>query len=128
MILVIFMSSGIFNALTNLFFGSYCLQTQKAIKVINKQKNFCNNQNWIIKLSLANKRNQTDLMDYQSIVNIICIFLVILLLQYFRYVQRKVNVECDIADISVNDYTVMISNIPKQKKIKKKTKKTKKGI
>ena len=46
-------------------------------------------------------------------MNIICILLTIILLQYFRYVQRKLNIDCDVADVSVSDYTIMISRIPK---------------
>ncbi len=35
-----------------------------------------------------------------------------MLLQYFRYRLRKFDIECDVADIAANDYTIMISNIP----------------
>ena len=35
------------------------------------------------------------------------------MLQYFRKDQRKIDIECDEASISANDYTVLLSCLPK---------------
>ena len=55
-------------------------------------------------------------MEIQHWLNTICVLAVIILLQYFRKKQREVNEICDFHDISANDYTIMISNIPKDYK------------
>ncbi|EGR30205.1 hypothetical protein IMG5_137940 [Ichthyophthirius multifiliis] len=108
-LIILFGVSGIFNTVTNGTIGQYC--EQQKLKVDQDQ---CDSNNWITKYSLGNKRNENQLMDIQSALNLFSIFIIIILLQYFRYVQRKTDVECDVADISVNDYTIMINNIPKK--------------
>lgn len=51
-------------------------------------------------------------MFIQEILNLVTIFIVIALLQVFRKDQRKLDILCDEADISANDYTLLIENIP----------------
>ncbi len=64
-------------------------------------------------MSLSNKKNNPDLMNVQSILNLVTICLIIFKLQYFRKKQRQTDKDCDDEDIAANDYTILVKNIPK---------------
>jgi hypothetical protein len=52
-------------------------------------------------------------MYIQEILNFVAIIILIIYLQFFRRNQRIMDLLCDAKDISVSDYTVLVSNIPK---------------
>ncbi|KRX08235.1 hypothetical protein PPERSA_01165 [Pseudocohnilembus persalinus] len=84
------MASGCYNIITNYWFGDG------------------DSSDWSIGFSLANKKNKKQLMKAQDILNMTTIFVIIVLLQFFRKSQRKMDNECDEEDIAANDYTVIV--------------------
>ena len=52
-------------------------------------------------------------MVWQQILNLISIFFVIIVLQFMRKRLRVLSIECDVLDISPQDYTIFVKNIPK---------------
>lgn len=52
-------------------------------------------------------------MEIQGYLNLTSLLATIFLLQIFRKLQRELDNKCDTTDISANDYTVMLKNIPK---------------
>lgn len=49
---------------------------------------------------------------YQDYLNLATIFITIILFQLFRHHIRKMDVACDVLDISAMDYTIMLKGIP----------------
>lgn len=68
-------------------------------------------------LSLANKKNDTDAMNFQLWLNCAVVPIVIIIIQVMRRHVRKTSSECDERDISASDYTVMVEHIPKSKDV-----------
>lgn len=108
-LLILFVTSGDYNIITNIAYGNDCEYTTDSTQVSNK--NFCV-LNWITRASLANKRNDGTLVNIQQMLNLVSILVVIVILQYFRKGQRETDLECDSKTLSASDYTVMIKNIP----------------
>ena len=51
-------------------------------------------------------------MNMQEILNLASLFVIMLQFQYFRQHIRITDIETDMVDISAQDYTVMVKNIP----------------
>ena len=56
------------------------------------------------------------MIEMQTILNIFTIIAIMGIMQIFRAQQRITAIQCDKDDISAADYTIMISNIPKNVK------------
>ncbi|KAL4483923.1 hypothetical protein ABPG72_013929 [Tetrahymena utriculariae] len=106
---LILLTSGGYNMLTNAIYGKDCKKNNE-LEGLNTSE-VCK-KNWITVISLGNKQEQKTLMFIQEILNLATVIIIIILLQIFRRYQRKLDSECDEADISANDYTLLFQNIP----------------
>ncbi|EAS04833.2 kinase domain protein (macronuclear) [Tetrahymena thermophila SB210] len=106
---LILLTSGGYNMLTNAIYGQDCKEDNEIEGQDTSQ--ICK-KNWITVISLGNKQEQKTLMFVQEILNLATVIIIIILLQIFRRYQRKLDSECDEADISANDYTLLFENIP----------------
>lgn len=52
-------------------------------------------------------------MEIQGYLNLASLIAMIFLLQFFRKLQRELDNKCDTEDISANDYTIVVNDIPK---------------
>ncbi|KAL4435368.1 hypothetical protein ABPG74_022851 [Tetrahymena malaccensis] len=106
---LILLTSGGYNMLTNAIYGQDCKESSE-LEGLNTS-DVCK-KNWITVISLGNKQEQKTLMFVQEILNLATVIIIIILLQIFRRYQRKLDSECDEADISANDYALLFQNIP----------------
>ena len=76
MLLIMFVTSGDYNIITNIAFGQSCkdLGGQKEID----EKQFCT-LNWVTQASLANKREGDQFIDLQQMLNLISMITLIAL-------------------------------------------------
>jgi len=102
---LIFVSSGLFNIISN-FLGNDC----DPVSQINDENPYCI-QDYILVFTIANKRNNSSLLEMQIILNLISAFLIFIFFQYMHYRFRKIHVEVDEEIISPADYTIKVSGI-----------------
>ncbi|KAL4491266.1 hypothetical protein ABPG72_021652 [Tetrahymena utriculariae] len=108
--LMLFLTSGFFNLFTNIYYGDQCTASYQNSQAVD-YKYTCQS-NWITLLSVGNKKNETTLLQIQDILNMATVCVAVLCFQYFRYYIRKTNTITDIIDISAEDYTLLVKNIP----------------
>ncbi|CAD8053519.1 unnamed protein product [Paramecium sonneborni] len=112
MLLIIFVTSGDYNIITNIAFGKSCEVLKAELKGQNiDEKQFCQ-LNWVTQSSLANKRNGDQFIDLQQMLNLISMITLILLFQYFRKEQRTFDSEIDSQTQYASDFTILLKNIP----------------
>ncbi|CAK58393.1 unnamed protein product (macronuclear) [Paramecium tetraurelia] len=111
MLLIMFVTSGDYNIITNIAFGTSCkaLEDHKGQEI--DEKTFCQ-RNWVTESSLANKRNGSEFIDLQQMLNLISMITLIILFQYFRKEQRAFDAEIDSQTQYASDFTVLLKNIP----------------
>lgn len=63
--------------------------------------------------TIANKRNETDLLAVQNVLSFIGLCMMLVYFQYIRYLMRKIEVECDEEIVSPSDYSLMMVGFPK---------------
>ncbi|KAL4484378.1 hypothetical protein ABPG74_019555 [Tetrahymena malaccensis] len=110
---------GVFNVITNIIGGGKCQQVSSDSSQTNQ--NNSNNQDQVVckqgnvfsLFSLGRKSDQETFMEVQGYLNLSSMIAMIALLQWFRKLQRQLDAKCDDEDISANDYTIMIKNVPK---------------
>ncbi|KAL4506447.1 hypothetical protein ABPG72_000018 [Tetrahymena utriculariae] len=106
-------SSSIFSIVQNSK-GSNC-----SASVPNSQTNAYNNcyQNWITYFSLGNILNSQADLEIQSILGTVSVFLLILVIHYYRGIARKLINDCeyDIKHLSIADYSIMVTGIDPSK-------------
>ncbi|CAD8132867.1 unnamed protein product [Paramecium octaurelia] len=112
MLLIIFVTSGDYNIITNIAFGKSCqvLDKEHQGKDID-EKQFCQ-LSWATSTSLANKRNGDQFIDLQQMLNLISMVTLILLFQYFRKEQRAFDAEIDSQTQYASDFSILLKNIP----------------
>ncbi|EAR99889.2 calcium-activated chloride channel protein (macronuclear) [Tetrahymena thermophila SB210] len=108
--LMLFLTSGFFNLFTNIYYGDQCSNSYQAKQAVD-YKYTCQS-NWITILTVGNKKNETTLLQIQDILNMATVCVVVLCFQYFRYYIRKIDTVTDIIDISAEDYTMLVKEIP----------------
>ncbi|KAL4496206.1 hypothetical protein ABPG72_012943 [Tetrahymena utriculariae] len=111
---VLFFLNGLYGLLTNGAFGTACLTQDEINNLSHEIQNDQCYSNWVTVVSLGNKSEQKVLLEIQSYLNLISIFIIILLFQRFRLKQRQIDIDCDENDVQANDYTILCSNIPKK--------------
>ncbi|EAR89313.2 phage head-tail family protein, putative (macronuclear) [Tetrahymena thermophila SB210] len=111
---ILFFLNGLYGLLTNGAFGTACLSQEEINNLSHDIQNDQCYWNWITVVSLGNKSEQKVLLQIQSYLNLISIFIIILLFQKFRLKQRNIDIDCDENDVQANDYTILCSNIPKK--------------
>ncbi|CAD8059583.1 unnamed protein product [Paramecium sonneborni] len=111
MLLIMFVTSGDYNIITNIAFGKSCkmLEDHKGQEI--DEKSFCQ-LNWVTQSSLANKRNGSEFIDLQQMLNLISMITLIILFQYFRKEQRAFDAEIDSQTQYASDFTIYLKNIP----------------
>ncbi|EGR30034.1 phage head-tail family protein, putative, partial [Ichthyophthirius multifiliis] len=100
--------SGIFNVASNILGSQKCQKSRQA----QPTRVVCQESNWVSVSSLGSKSDQQYFMEIQGYLNLVSLLGIIVLLQFFRKYQRELEIKCDQEDISANDYTIMVSNIP----------------
>ena len=122
-LLMILLISGVYNfysdlngkdclseeQLKKMYSGKSSLSFKKTLKYSNK---LCL-LGWKTMISFANKRTNKKSVLYQELLNLAAIIIIIIMLQFFRYSQRKINVQYDENNVTPEDYTVMLKGIPK---------------
>ena len=68
--------------------------------------------NWITDPSMGNKKSKTEVLRGQQVLNVVAIIAIVLVLFLMRRAQRIVVKECDVSDISVTDYSILVKGIP----------------
>ncbi|CAD8092456.1 unnamed protein product [Paramecium primaurelia] len=111
MLIVMFVTSGDYNIITNIAFGQSCQSLDKSIGFEIDEKAVCI-FNWVTGLSLANKREDQEFIDLQQMLNLISMLTLIILFQYFRKEQRAFDTEIDSNTYYASDYTILLKNIP----------------
>ncbi|KAL4446608.1 hypothetical protein ABPG74_005546 [Tetrahymena malaccensis] len=111
---ILFFLNGLYGLLTNGAFGTACLSQDEINNLAHEIQNDQCYSNWVTVVSLGNKSEQKVLLQIQSYLNLISIFIIILLFQKFRLKQRQIDIDCDENDVQANDYTILCSNIPKK--------------
>ena len=99
LLLLIFITGGTYNALTN-FTGNNCGQSLG--------KDYCAN-NLISTFGIGNKRDQTQELKMQLFLNLMTVIVIILYIQYVRHELRRTESIADAKTISPSDYTVKIT-------------------
>ena len=79
---------------------------------------------WITQFSLFNKRNQTELLSFQSMLNFSCLISLIVVINFCRKLQMELVQLCDNrysiiikSEVTPSDYSVLITNVPRQQNI-----------
>ena len=79
---------------------------------------------WITHFSLFNKRNQTELLSFQSMLNFSCLISLIVVINFCRKLQMELIQLCDnkcftliLSEVTPSDYSVLVTNIPRQQNI-----------
>ncbi|CAD8118599.1 unnamed protein product [Paramecium sonneborni] len=111
MLIVMFVTSGDYNIITNIAFGQSCQTLDKSFGIEIDEKTVCI-FNWVTGLSLANKRDDQEFIDLQQMLNLISMLTLIFLFQYFRKEQRAFDTEIDSNTYYASDYTILLKNIP----------------
>lgn len=110
-------------------FIKYCLYLLLTILIINgglsayiyMSGSFCEpdvdgeidcKKNGVSTFSYVNIKNDETKVTLQGINNLATIFIIIVFLQFFRKAQKQFSVDCDVADISTTDYSVIVKKIP----------------
>ena len=75
-------------------------------------KPFCTS-GFISVTSIANKRDDDELLTIQVGLNLVAVVLIILFFHYIRYQLRKVAIEADDRTVTPSDYTIKVAGIPK---------------
>ena len=120
-LLCIFLQSGAYSLVSN-GLGTDCINSKKLNNLLTnmtsiqkehyiKKKKICT-LSLITKYSLANKRNSKILSKPQDYLNLFTVFVVIVVLQFFRYSQRSISQICDSKELTASDYTVIVKGIP----------------
>ncbi|KAL4489888.1 hypothetical protein ABPG72_010787 [Tetrahymena utriculariae] len=110
---------GAFNVITNIIGSDKCQQVNSDSNQTNENNQ--NNQDQAVCIQgnvfslfyLGRKSDQETFMEIQGYLNLSSMIAMIALLQWFRKLQRQLDAKCDDEDISANDYTIMIKNVPK---------------
>lgn len=106
--------SGAFNLYTNYKYGRTCLATSMQGSSSSSSISTNCQSSWVTLLSIGNKANDKNLLLLQDVLNLISIFMMIVVFQFFRRYLRIQDQECDLLDKSACDYTLLIKNIPKE--------------
>ena len=99
----IFCISGVYNLITNVQEGD-CYKEETSA-------DFCE-ASFSTELSIANKRNNDDLLMIQVWLNFSCIIVLILFFHLMRFCMRKTAISAEDRTVSPADYTVQLSNLP----------------
>ena len=121
MMIIIFLQSGAYGLISN-YLGSDCISSKKINALIGnlkphekieylKKHRICS-LSFITRISLANKRHSYLLSEPQAFMNILTILVIMTVLQSMRYAQRRVILECDAAETTSSDFTVVVKKIP----------------
>lgn len=69
--------------------------------------------NQINRLSLANIANEPEELEKADIYNFFTIVVLLLIMQFIRKIQKQTAVICDEREITASDYTVRVTNLPR---------------
>ena len=70
-------------------------------------------ENRINVLSLANITNDTVELEKEDIYNFFTIVILLLIMQFVRKIQKQTAVICDERELTASDYTIRVTNLPK---------------
>ncbi|EWS72684.1 kinase domain protein (macronuclear) [Tetrahymena thermophila SB210] len=107
---------GVFNVITNIIGSGKCQSASSESdqqNSTNQDQVVCKQGNVFSLFYLGRKSDQETFMEIQGYLNLSSMIAMIILLQWFRKLQRQLDAKCDDEDISANDYTIMIKNVPK---------------
>ncbi|CAD8132365.1 unnamed protein product [Paramecium octaurelia] len=107
------MAEGQFNLISN-YQGQDCIPKKRAKFEIDQE---CV-RDIVTMFSLANRRKDQELQALQDILTLSSTFLMMAFLIYFRKNQQKLDVFCDLQELTPSDYTVMAYNINQPDRIK----------
>lgn len=118
-LVVLFLSTGGFNFISNGLMGKYCSDSSSSASgtkhlgddIPQELLPPCR-KNFATSFSLVNKLTDTELVQMQQILNLFGIIATILVLQVFRTQQREVDNQADDNEITAADFTLMIEHIP----------------
>jgi hypothetical protein len=102
LIVALLIISGLFNLATNLI-ANDC-QTSSAQNACHKE--------FFTTLSVANKKNHETYLQIQSVLNFAAVIAVIGLLHFMRWRHRKLVSRLDAENLTPEDYTVKMENLP----------------
>jgi len=105
MLLMMFFVGGIYNLVTNIETGDCSDSTA------NAQKAYCI-QGFIHSFIISNKREESESLRIQAVLNLITVFMVMFFFHYLRYKIRKMNVEADEKTVTPSDYAIEIQDLP----------------
>jgi hypothetical protein len=104
LLFLIFCISGIFNLISDAVKRDCPENTENV-------EDFCN-RNFISILTIANKRDQTGLLETQLILNLITVIAIMFFFHFLRYQFRKINNQADDQTTTPSDYTLRVDGIP----------------
>ncbi|EGR32796.1 hypothetical protein IMG5_070780 [Ichthyophthirius multifiliis] len=101
----ILITSGQYNLISN-FYGRSCN------KKLNMQKRNKCRADWISMFTIVNKKFQLNLGEIQDMLNFTTIIVLMIILFLFRKQQKEIDIQCDIAELTPSDYSIIIKNLP----------------
>ncbi|KAL4444393.1 hypothetical protein ABPG74_016686 [Tetrahymena malaccensis] len=111
---LIILTSGEYNILSN-FYGHTCL-SNKDIKKLEAKGVHVSSKECVVDLisifTIANKKQKVDYADIQDILNFTTILVLMILLFFFRKEQKEIDSQCDMAELTPADYTILVRNLP----------------
>ncbi|CAD8055090.1 unnamed protein product [Paramecium sonneborni] len=107
------MAAGQFNIISN-YQGQDCRPKKK---LQDPEDKVCL-RDIVTIFSLANRKNDQELLALEDILTLSSTFLMMVFLIYFRKNQKKLDVFCDLQELTPSDYTVMAYNIDQSDKLK----------
>ncbi|KAL4491908.1 hypothetical protein ABPG72_006163 [Tetrahymena utriculariae] len=108
------LTSGEYNILSN-YYGHTCL-SNKDIKKLEEKGIHVSSKECVVDLisifTIANKNKRVDYADIQDILNFTTILVLMILLFFFRKEQKEIDSQCDMAELTPADYTILVRNLP----------------
>ncbi|EAS02885.2 kinase domain protein (macronuclear) [Tetrahymena thermophila SB210] len=111
---LIILTSGEYNILSN-YYGHTCL-SNKDIKKLEAKGVHVSSKECVVDIisifTIANKKQKVDYADIQDILNFTTILVLMILLFFFRKEQKEIDSQCDMAELTPADYTILVRNLP----------------
>lgn len=101
---LLFVISGVFGTLSNLV-AEDCFPSDA-----DRDTAYCM-RDYISIFTIANKRDSTELLKIQMVLNLVAIIAIIIFFQYIYYRLRQTIVEADTQTITPSDYTIELSGM-----------------
>jgi hypothetical protein len=106
---MMFVISGFYNMISSAA-ADDCPANDDDTTVSTGKNNLCV-QDFILKFSIANKKDDTGLLTGQMVLNLITVIAMGVFFQYMRFQLRKLHIDADDKTVTPSDYTIRITGL-----------------